>query len=39
VSTLSTTWWLRAFFGGETLNKDTPILVPDTGELPVALNE
>jgi amino acid transporter len=25
---------LRAFFRGETLNADTPILVPDTGELP-----
>ena len=25
---------LRAFFRGETLNADTPILVPDTGEPP-----
>jgi hypothetical protein len=30
---------LRAFFRGETLNEDTPILVPDTGEEPVALHE
>ena len=29
----------RAFFRGETLNEDTPILVPDTGEEPVALHE
>src|SRR5688572_3906671 len=29
----------RAFFRGETLNEDTPILVPDTGEEPVALKE
>jgi amino acid transporter len=27
---------LRAFFRGETLNRDTPILVPDTGEPPRA---
>ena len=25
---------LRAFFRGETLNADTPILVPDTGKPP-----
>ena len=25
---------LRAFFRGETLNADTPILVPETGEPP-----
>ena len=25
---------LKAFFRGETLNADTPILVPDTGEPP-----
>jgi hypothetical protein len=25
---------LRPFFRGETLTADTPILVPDTGELP-----
>ena len=30
---------LRAFFRGETLNEDTPILVPETGELPAALSE
>jgi len=30
---------LRAFFRGETLNDDTPILVPETGELPAALSE
>ena len=29
----------RAFFRGETLNEDTPILVPDTGAEPVALHE
>ena len=29
----------RAFFRGETLNEDTPILVLDTGEEPVALHE
>ena len=29
----------RAFFRGETLNEDTPILVPDTGKEPVALSE
>ena len=29
----------RAFFRGEALNEDTPILVPDTGEEPVALHE
>lgn len=27
---------LRPFFRGETLNRDTPILVPDTGEPPRA---
>jgi hypothetical protein len=27
------------FFRGEPLNEDTPILVPDTGELPLALSE
>jgi hypothetical protein len=26
---------LRAFFRGETLNEDTPILVPDAGDLAV----
>jgi|SRR5512133_1651470 hypothetical protein len=30
---------LRAFFRGETLSEDTPILVPDTAELPAALSE
>ena len=30
---------LRAFFRGETLNEDTPILVPETSELPAALSE
>jgi hypothetical protein len=30
---------LRAFFRGETLNEETPILVPDTGDLPAALSE
>lgn len=30
---------LRAFFRGETLNEDTPILVPETAELPAALSE
>jgi hypothetical protein len=30
---------LRAFFRGETLDGETPILVPDTGELPAALSE
>jgi hypothetical protein len=29
----------RAFFRGETLNEDIPILVPDTGEEPAALHE
>jgi hypothetical protein len=29
----------RAFFRGETLSEDAPILVPDTGEEPVALHE
>jgi amino acid transporter len=29
----------RDFFRGETLNEDTPILVPDTGAEPVALHE
>jgi predicted phage tail protein len=29
----------RAFFRGETLKEDTPILVPDTGAEPVALHE
>jgi hypothetical protein len=29
----------RAFFRGETLTEDTPILVPDTGKEPVALHE
>lgn len=29
----------RAFFRGETLNEDTPILVPETGAEPVALHE
>jgi hypothetical protein len=30
---------LRAFFRGEMLNEETPILVPDTGDLPPALSE
>jgi hypothetical protein len=30
---------LRAFFRGETLNEDTPILVPETSELPAALSD
>jgi hypothetical protein len=30
---------LRAFFRGETLNEETPILVPDTGDMPAALSE
>jgi hypothetical protein len=30
---------LRAFFRGETLSEDTPILVPGTAELPAALSE
>ncbi|MEP7021551.1 MAG: hypothetical protein ABI808_12925, partial [Pseudonocardiales bacterium] len=32
-------WRLRApaFFKGETLNKDTPTLVPDDGPLPTAI--
>jgi hypothetical protein len=30
---------LRAFFRGETLNEETPILVPETGDLPAALSE
>jgi hypothetical protein len=29
----------RASFRGETLNEDTPILVPETGAEPVALSE
>jgi hypothetical protein len=29
----------RAYVHGETLNEDTPILVPETGAEPVALSE
>ena len=29
---------LRPFFRGETLNRETPILVPDTGEPPPRLD-
>ncbi len=29
----------RAYVRGETLNEDTPILVPETGAEPVALSE